>query len=198
MQLDVVSESAPAIGDLDADGRRDVVIGGALVDESNGTCLARKVYALDATGSPLPGWPVTIPLTIGWCQINTPPILVDIDGDGRLDVVVKYSDAIGAFHHDGTAVAGFPIPLSDDGQGSASAPGPAAADTDSDGDLELAFASSSGRVAFFSGGSVTSRRTRVWPTYKHDERGTASFGSVGFFVDGFEGGNPSMWSSLSP
>lgn len=40
------------------------------------------------------------------------PVLADLDGDGRLDVLVTYGEQLWAFTQGGAAVAGFPIQLS--------------------------------------------------------------------------------------
>jgi len=64
----------PAIGDIDGDGRNEVVFGS----------FDQFVYAVrGATGANLPGWPKFVRDTV-WSS----PALHDIDGDGKLDVVV--------------------------------------------------------------------------------------------------------------
>lgn len=68
-----VRVSQPAVGDLDNDGVKEIVFG----------TTNRKVYAIRANGSVMPGWPVTLP-----AEINSSPVLADIDGDGFLDVIV--------------------------------------------------------------------------------------------------------------
>ena len=73
-----------------------------------------RVFAWDMAGKALPGWPATVNGTA-----QAPPSVGDIDGDGDLEVVqvarlLKYSDPsyVHAFHHDGKAVKGWPVKLS--------------------------------------------------------------------------------------
>jgi hypothetical protein len=89
-----------ALGDLEGSGNLDIVIGG----------WDGHVYAWRPDGTPVPGWPVStdppnpVP-TPGPCgtgafhcqyardyKIATTPTLVDINGDGRPDVVVAMQD----------------------------------------------------------------------------------------------------------
>ena len=73
-----------------------------------------RVFVWDLSGKALPGWPATVNGTA-----QAPPSVGDIDGDGDLEVVqvaryLKYSDPsyVHAFHHDGKAVKGWPVKLS--------------------------------------------------------------------------------------
>ncbi len=73
-----------------------------------------RVWVWDLAGKALPGWPATVQGTA-----QTPPSVGDIDGDGDLEVLqvarnLKYSDPsyVHAFHHDGKAVKGWPVKLS--------------------------------------------------------------------------------------
>lgn len=66
--------SAPAIGDIDADGRNEVVF----------TSFDQHVYAVEGgTGALKQGWPHHTFDTI-WSS----PALADLDGDGKLEVIV--------------------------------------------------------------------------------------------------------------
>ncbi|HZI37355.1 MAG TPA: VCBS repeat-containing protein, partial [Acidimicrobiia bacterium] len=61
------------IGDVNNDGRNDVVVGGQNA----------RLYAYDANGALLPGWPA-----VTTSAINSTPAIGDVDGDGQNEVVV--------------------------------------------------------------------------------------------------------------
>ncbi len=155
--------SSAALGDLDADGRLDVVIGGG--DGST-------VYSFRAEGIPLDGWPVSLGLGL---QINSGPVVADIDSlvPGP-EVIVKTENAICALHGDGTAVSGFPKPLSDQGHTGTTSPAPAVEDTDGDGLSELIAASCYDSVVLWETWGHTSTFP-WWPTYRRDPRNTGTF-----------------------
>ena len=78
-----IFQSSPAIGDLEGNGRKDVVVGTGT--GPSGDALATNsltAFHLD-DGSPVPGWPVVL---------NGPifgsPVIGDVNGDRRNDVVV--------------------------------------------------------------------------------------------------------------
>ncbi|HSQ65280.1 MAG TPA: FG-GAP-like repeat-containing protein [Polyangiaceae bacterium] len=113
--------SAPAVGDLDGDGKPEIVF----------STWDGSMYVLDHTGKTLPGWPKRLPL-VPSCPLDpaapkptgdcmdlhhavargayAAPVLVDMDKDGKLDIVQAAFDAfIYAWHADGTAVSGWPV-----------------------------------------------------------------------------------------
>jgi putative cell wall-binding protein len=111
-RLNDTVRSSPSLGDIDDDGRLEVVFGaGDFYGESDST----KVFALNIeSGSPVPGWPKT---TDG--VTNASPTLADLDGDGELDVAIgTFSTLHGgggggsvyAWHGDGAAMDGYPTP----------------------------------------------------------------------------------------
>ncbi|HEY3486181.1 MAG TPA: S8 family serine peptidase, partial [Ilumatobacteraceae bacterium] len=141
----LLATSYPALGDLDGDGRLDVVTGA--VDGS--------VQAYRWNGSAVPGWP----RATGSPGETHSPALGDIDGDGRLDVVIggntvvetatgRLFDFLFAFRHDGTPLPGFPVSVGEDattvstryfsGFGA-----PALVDLDNDNRLDIVVASDS-------------------------------------------------------
>ncbi|MCZ8280011.1 MAG: FG-GAP-like repeat-containing protein, partial [Acetobacteraceae bacterium] len=95
--IGVVSDSAPSFVDLDADGRLDLVLGAA-----DGTLLAWRntgsgFTALTGTANPFNG------IDVG---SNSTPSFVDLDSDGRLDLVSGAgSRTLLAWRNTGTATA---------------------------------------------------------------------------------------------
>lgn len=108
-------------------------------------CDDGKVYAWDASGKQLRGWPVTT----GRDVFSTPAI-ADVDGDGHPEVVVGSDDGrLYVLRPDGTSVEGFPVAT--DGFISSS---PAVGDIDGDGKAEIVVGSWDKRVhAWRSDGS---------------------------------------------
>src|SRR5512138_3272893 len=123
--------SSPAIGDVDGDGRNEVVFGS----------FNFLVYVIRRDGTSLPGWPVAVRDTI-WSS----PALFDLDGDGKLEVIIGSTThyeptpndtpnggALNVFRADGSHFPGFPryvTPLGIDSS-------PAVGDIDGDGHPEI-------------------------------------------------------------
>ncbi len=168
----------PALGDLDGDGRLDIVAAG----------MDQHVYAWNWRGQLLPGWPVKAAwpydahVPVKGARINTAPAIGDVNGDGLLDVVVSTGEIIdfvyaptyaihgdGTLHRGGPFLRGWPIKtlglyanlLPTIGTGSTS--NPVLADIDGDGTLEVATHTVAGHATarsgsiFRSDGSIYSR-----------------------------------------
>jgi FG-GAP-like repeat/FG-GAP repeat len=70
--------SSPAVGDIDGDGCPEIVVGTG----GSSSSASRLLMAWHRDGSPVAGWPVAL---LGHAANS--PILVDLNGDGVLDVV---------------------------------------------------------------------------------------------------------------
>jgi hypothetical protein len=96
--------SSPAVGDLDGDGRHEIVVGTEYFSEIFPDLRYGGLYAFDRDGNVLPGWP----LRRGY-NFASSPSLGDIDNDGDLEVAAS---ALGfetyVVHHDGSLAAGWP------------------------------------------------------------------------------------------
>ena len=100
------AHGTPAVGDVDRDGRPEIFL-----TEWN------RMHLLDVDGNELPGWPLEI--DGARFAVLSSAALADLDDDRDLEIVVpalKYetlTDArteVHVFHHDGTAVPGWPQP----------------------------------------------------------------------------------------
>ncbi|MBK8979914.1 MAG: VCBS repeat-containing protein [Planctomycetes bacterium] len=120
-------QEAAATGDLDGDGRPEIVVG------TRGVTTGGAVHAFRGDGRPVPGWPVSL----GGNNIGGSPVLADLDRDGLPEVIVQErASPRGRLHvlrGDGTPLgAGFPYVLDHVPAGT-----PAVGDLDGDGWPEL-------------------------------------------------------------
>ncbi len=95
------------VADLDGDGTKEIL-----------AAYGDMVYVFRPDGTPMPGWPQLLNGTTADVPFTRrAPAAADLDGDGRLEVVVADSDApftwtafgdIYIWHADGTPMAGWP------------------------------------------------------------------------------------------
>jgi hypothetical protein len=77
--IDQTITSSPAVGDIDGDGKPEIVVGtGGFYPNRT-----HAVYAFKCNGAPVPGWPVAVE-----GQVQTAPALANLDGDGFPEVIV--------------------------------------------------------------------------------------------------------------
>jgi putative cell wall-binding protein len=110
VRINDIIRSSPSVGDIDGDGKLEVVFGSG--DFWGGTD-STKVFAVNIeNGTAVPGWPQS---TDG--VTNASPTLADLDGDGKLDVAIGTfgsfhnrggGGSVYAWHGDGTAMSGYP------------------------------------------------------------------------------------------
>jgi hypothetical protein len=101
------------------------------------------------------------------------PGVADLDGDGSLEILLAGEDRkLHAFHHDGTAVSGFPIEIGAEARGT-----PAVWDLDGDGSTEIALAGWDRKLHVWSYPGIFSAPGAAWPMWRHDNwrTGVASF-----------------------
>jgi hypothetical protein len=112
-----------AFADLDGDGVLEVIA----------SSTDSRLYAWDATGSPMPGFPVSL---IGWAQYA--PSVADMDGDGDVEIVQPTrgqtsGGRLYAIDHTGAVLPGFPISMTNDNLSSCAT----LYDLDDDGVMEI-------------------------------------------------------------
>ena len=127
-QMDRYVASSASAGDVDNDGVMDIVM------ESRSF-----LYAWNKDGVPLTGFPYMILDTLTGSNSYSAPVLADLTGDGKLEIVFcSHSDAIDAggiiyaVKYDGTNLPGFPKTVPNWIYGA-----PIVADIDGDTELEI-------------------------------------------------------------
>jgi hypothetical protein len=93
----------PAVGDIDGDGKGEIVV----VEVEYLWILAyySKIYVFEDDGTVKDGWPVDITSIAGTYYAN-PPTLADLDNDGEMEIIIcgQYGDysRYAVFNSDGT------------------------------------------------------------------------------------------------
>ncbi len=154
--LDIGSESALDVADLDGDGDLDLLLGNKL-DPSFAELAARgesvsqaaRMYVIENVGSAAaPAFRLSPPVDLGE-YYHYAPALADLDGDGDADLLLgTWRHGVHYFKNESSAGA-IRFELADSaivtlGRGSNAAP--AVGDLDGDGDLDLIVGESSGEL----------------------------------------------------
>ncbi len=146
----------PSVGDLDGDGKMEVVVG-----LSSGFNLSEILFVFRFDGSPYPGdWPKD---TGDINSITDAVVLADLDNNGLPEIIGGGGDSkLYAWHHDGTLMEGWPVT-----GGSYNLIYHAVGDIDGDGQPEVVAAENNKRVYAWEadGSSVWSRSLSYSPSF---------------------------------
>jgi hypothetical protein len=152
---------SPALGDLDGDGQRDIVV-----------FSSKSICAYNSAGVALDGFPINV-MTNDF--LASPPILGDVDGDGSVDVVgVTYGGLVVAYNGHGKPVRGFPLVA---GMGLQTA----AVFTSADSVFLVVASSQSGSISGWMTGRTSGAAQSgkyPWPQYQHDPSHSGVDGST--------------------
>jgi hypothetical protein len=122
--------SAPAFGDVDEDGFYEILVN-----------LSDRIYGLYWNGAPVSNFPI-LPILESDERLIGTPLLFDMDGDGRTDIVTCSSKGqIFAYNLKGKLLPGFPLSA-----GGRILVSPLVSDYDADDRLELFVLSSTGTM----------------------------------------------------
>jgi len=128
------------VADLDADGRKEILVGSA-----------REVLVFEHDGTMKTGWPQSVGGGFPSSTTTGSPVVADIDGDGASDVVATNRHQLFAWSADGQSKPGFPV-LTTVYRGTTAHL--AAGDLDGDGDDEILCSADTGSEAFDGDGTV--------------------------------------------
>jgi hypothetical protein len=96
--------NTPATGDLDGDGRLDIVVTASGANQQPFVmAMTGIITAVASDGTELPGWPVMTNEQVGPLP-PTPAAVADLDGDGRAEVIVGHGHGLYVFRGDGQLV----------------------------------------------------------------------------------------------
>jgi hypothetical protein len=171
--------SSPALGDIDGDGDLEIVVGGLTTSEI--------IFGFHHDGSVIQNFPVLLNHPGSSFNINSSPVICDIDGDTTtIEIIVKANDYIFAIHQDTTTVDGFPYFIDDENQSGTHGPSPLLDDFDNDGDIEYVFASNAGKIHFFDFPTVYNQNFGFWNSYKHDMQNTSALLPIPIFTNVYD------------
>lgn len=100
--IDATPSVTPSVGDIDGDGSKEIIL-----------CSYNDVLAFGLDGALKPGFPVLNPNTTFSYQS---PLLVDLDGNGKLNIVGSTTGDVPEFYalnFDGTYHSGWPVTVPD-------------------------------------------------------------------------------------
>ncbi len=156
--------AGPVLGDVDGDGFLEVVAAGL-----------SGIQVLRADGRQQADFPARLPRAQRAGPLQWPPILLDLDGDGRQEIAVGSLNGLYGLGSDGQVLAGFPLLT-----GEAVVAPPLALDLDGDGELELAALAGDYLYVWDPGDWAAPYHGRVagWAQAGADAQGTRSYAAT--------------------
>jgi WD40 repeat protein len=150
--------NAPALADIDGDGRRDIIV-----------FSGNRIVALNASGAMVNNFPITLPTD---SAIATSPVVADLQGDGKVEIIaVTREGLVCAYGHDRRIPDGFPL-LTGPNSGSTPVVFYRTSPCLSCADIALAVASDDGHVYGWKTGSIVvgpaAPPAQPWPQYMYD------------------------------
>ena len=160
-------DSSPALGDVTGDGAPDVVIA-----DSDGF-----LHVLSGVNGTEPaGYPVGLAVTGTSVSSRSSPVLVDLDGNGSIDVLVgDRAGRLHAFNSQGQPLAGFFIQTANRIEA-----GAAVADVDGDGLSEVVVESLDQQLYVWDTPWTFDPARAPWPMMKGNPAHTGFLGDSGF------------------
>lgn len=198
-QIDEVIWSSPALADLSGNEFLDIAVGTGFCWE-NPACavppagvqvVSEAIYAWDAAGVALTGWPFDLSTTgtgADGTYAFASPALADLDGDDQLDLVINTIDPdtnqggqIYALSAAGGVLPGWPVqPVTPSGPGTtvtfSTKISPIVADITGDGEVEIILPSNWDLVVFDKDGNQLSRDAFPTPSGDYELRANGPFG----------------------
>ncbi len=157
ISIDGGCDSYPAIGDVDGDGQKEIVV--VALDSSPGyTDLITKVLLIGSNGMTKRSI-----LLSGRAYFASGPALADLDGDGVPEIIVKTEEALNVVRGDGRSYPGWPIVLPIVSTAGWSQCLPVVGDVDGDGVPEIVVVSGNSALVFKRNGTLYPRFPKMLP-----------------------------------
>jgi len=105
MRIPFRKAGVPLITDLDKDGQKEIIF--FVLDYVGGANPAGRLYVINNAGENYPGFPK------GFNDYALDIASGDVDGDGYLDIAMRFTYSIEIFDRFGNSINGFPLDYSD-------------------------------------------------------------------------------------
>jgi len=186
--------TTPAVGLINGDAILDIAVGDQILSQTP----IDKLYCWDVNGNSLAGFPVS-----NLNAINSQILIGDIDGDANMELIIDDNNRtdpgeVGqylAFNHDGTPVAGWPVPIN----GWTMFNGPALTDIDRNGILDIIGSGQTGfgttsniNVNLWNTGKTYNPNRIILPVFQYNVRHDGVYNSPTLVSIGTSGNNPSQ------